>query len=81
MRFAEPFALKEGLSAEEKLESERLMFMELTQSQLMMFSPPALFGMLMHGTHRSLPLGKFDGPLTAHQHDRRPDQVSAVYRR
>ena len=32
MRFAEPFVLKEGLSAEEKREAERLMFMELTQS-------------------------------------------------
>lgn len=32
MRFAEPFHIKEELSAGEKLESERLMFMELTQS-------------------------------------------------
>lgn len=32
MRFAEPFVLKEDLSAQEKLEAERLMFMELTQS-------------------------------------------------
>ncbi|KAK1234877.1 Hairy/enhancer-of-split with YRPW motif protein 2 [Marasmius sp. AFHP31] len=31
MRFAEPFSLAENLSAEEKLEAERLMFLELTQ--------------------------------------------------
>ncbi|THV07455.1 DUF89-domain-containing protein [Dendrothele bispora CBS 962.96] len=31
MRFAEPFALSNNLSAEEKLEAERLMFLELTQ--------------------------------------------------
>ncbi|KAF9454182.1 DUF89-domain-containing protein [Macrolepiota fuliginosa MF-IS2] len=31
MRFAEPFKISDGLSAEEKLEAERLMFLELTQ--------------------------------------------------
>lgn len=31
MRFVEPFALAEGISAEEKLEAERLTFLELTQ--------------------------------------------------
>ncbi|KAF9270715.1 DUF89-domain-containing protein [Marasmius fiardii PR-910] len=31
MRFAEPFTLAENLSAEEKIEAERLMFLELTQ--------------------------------------------------
>lgn len=31
MRFAEPFSLSDNLSAEEKLEAERLMFLELTQ--------------------------------------------------
>lgn len=31
MRFAEPFTLSDNLSAEEKLEAERLMFLELTQ--------------------------------------------------
>jgi len=31
MRFAEPFKIAEGLSPEEKLEAERLMFLELTQ--------------------------------------------------
>jgi hypothetical protein len=31
MRFAEPFKLSENLSYKEKAESERLMFLELTQ--------------------------------------------------
>lgn len=31
MRFAEPFVLSEKLSPVEKLEAERLMFLELTQ--------------------------------------------------
>ncbi|KAK7058503.1 Hairy/enhancer-of-split with YRPW motif protein 2 [Paramarasmius palmivorus] len=33
MRFAEPFTLTENLSADEKLEAERLMFLELTQGE------------------------------------------------
>lgn len=33
MRFVEPFALAEGISAEEKLEAERLTFLELTQGE------------------------------------------------
>lgn len=33
MRFAEPFSLSENLSHDEKLEAERLMFLELTQGQ------------------------------------------------
>lgn len=32
MRFSEPFQHKPGLNDEQKLEAERLMFMELTQS-------------------------------------------------
>ncbi len=39
MRFAEPFTLKENLSAEEKLEAERLMFLELTQSMSSSYAP------------------------------------------
>lgn len=35
MRFAEPFKIAEGLSAEEKLEAERLMFLELTQGKIL----------------------------------------------
>lgn len=31
-RFAEPFKQKDGMSDAEKLEAERLLFMELTQS-------------------------------------------------
>jgi hypothetical protein len=31
MRFAEPFKISDSLSPEEKLEAERLMFLELTQ--------------------------------------------------
>lgn len=31
MRFAEPFKLPEAFSPEERLEAERLMFLELTQ--------------------------------------------------
>ncbi len=65
MRFAEPFSLKPGLSAEGKLEAERLMFNELTQSTLM--SHPSLLGSLT--LHYSLPLGQFDGFVSPHQHD------------
>lgn len=35
MRFAEPFAYKPDQTPEEKLEAERLMFLELTQSMLL----------------------------------------------
>lgn len=31
MRFADPFKISDDLSAREKLEAERLMFLELTQ--------------------------------------------------
>lgn len=34
MRFAEPFKISEDLSPEEKLEAERLMFLELTQGNM-----------------------------------------------
>ena len=37
MRFAEPFKITEGLSPEEKLEAERLMFLELTQGDCLNF--------------------------------------------
>ena len=33
MRFAEPFTLKPNMTPQEKLEAERLMFLELTQSK------------------------------------------------
>lgn len=36
MRFAEPFKLKDGLTPDQKLEAERLMFKELTQSEYML---------------------------------------------
>lgn len=35
MRFAEPFTHKADVTPEEKLEAERLMFLELTQSALL----------------------------------------------
>lgn len=35
MRFAEPFTHKADVTPEEKLEAERLMFLELTQSTLL----------------------------------------------
>jgi hypothetical protein len=31
MRFAEPFKIADGLPADERIEAERLMFLELTQ--------------------------------------------------
>jgi hypothetical protein len=34
MRFADPFKISDDLSAQEKLEAERLMFLELTQGLL-----------------------------------------------
>ena len=55
MRFAEPFALKEGSSPEEKLEQERLMFMELTQSMFSYF--PLAYPHRLRCHVRSLSLG------------------------
>ena len=63
MRFAEPFVLKDGLSAEEKLEAERLMFMELTQS-MSASTPCQCLGRLRPGS--SLPLGQLDGLVASH---------------
>ena len=34
MRFADPFKISDDLSAKDKLEAERLMFLELTQGLL-----------------------------------------------
>lgn len=39
MRFAEPFKIAEGLSNQEELEAERLMFLELTQGSLSSSAP------------------------------------------
>ena len=78
MRFAEPFALKEGSSPEEKLEQERLMFMELTQSMFSYF--PLAYPHRLRCHVRSLSLGKLDGPVPFDQHDRGADQVIAVNR-
>ncbi len=33
MRFAEPFKIADGLAADERIETERLMFLELTQGK------------------------------------------------
>lgn len=41
MRFADPFKISDDLSAKEKLEAERLMFLELTQGPLTVF--PVMF--------------------------------------
>lgn len=38
-RFAEPFSHADGLSAEQQLEKERLMFLELTQGSQWTLSP------------------------------------------
>ena len=76
MRFAEPFSLKPGLSAEEKLEAERLMFNELTQSTLL---ASALYQYSDVDLYHSLPLGKFDRFVAPHQHDRGADQVIAIH--
>ena len=37
MRFADPFKISDDLSAKDKLEAERLMFLELTQGLLTFF--------------------------------------------
>jgi len=61
MRFAEPFKLAGDLSPEEKLEAERLMFMELTQGtrlQLSEYPDPKLFPSLL--------VGQFNRPFVAH---------------
>ena len=42
MRFAEPFHLSPNVSDEEKLEKERLMFLELTQGMLQPPMPSCL---------------------------------------
>jgi len=64
MRFAEPFRSTEGLSPEEKLEAERLMFLELTQGDCL-FSLNQISSLIC----ASLPLGQFHGPVAPHQHD------------
>lgn len=74
MRFAEPFKLAGDLSPEEKLEAERLVFMELTQGSCFLFSDYQ-----DHKRFSSLPVGQFDRPLVTYQHDRRTDQSSSVY--
>jgi hypothetical protein len=38
MRFADPFKISDDLSPKEKLEAERLMFLELTQGPLTVLS-------------------------------------------
>jgi len=39
MRFADPFTYGDNISAAQKLEAERLMFLELTQGLFMLSSP------------------------------------------
>lgn len=56
MRFADPFKISDNLSADEKLEAERLMFLELTQG--LSFSAHGLVP--SYPKHRSLSLGKLD---------------------
>lgn len=55
-RFVEPFKHKPGMTDEQKLEAERLMFIELTQST----SEFVRYLVDKELTSRSLPLGKFD---------------------
>ena len=74
MRFAEPFKLAESLSPEEKLEAERLVFMELTQGSCFLLSDD-----YDHKQSSSLPVGQFDRPFVTYQHDRRTNQSASVY--
>jgi hypothetical protein len=55
MRFAEPFKLAGNLSPEEKLEAERLVFLELTQGSCFLLSDDQ-----DHKRFSSLPVGQFD---------------------
>lgn len=75
MRFAEPFKLSPDLDPKQKLEKERMMFLELTQSKSIDDSSVALPNL-----SRSLPVGEFDGSVTPHQHDGGANQVAAVNR-
>ena len=74
MRFAEPFKLTGNLSPEEKLEAERLMFMELTQGLCFLLSRGQ-----DHKQFSSLPLGQFNRPFVTYQHDGRTNQSASVY--
>jgi len=64
MRFAEPFKITEGLSPEEKLEAERLMFLELTQGDCLCF-----LNQISSFICVSLSVGKFHRSVAPHQHD------------
>lgn len=58
LRFAEPFKISEKLSPAEKLEAERLMFLELTQGQKLSIISLAFPDILF-----SLSLGQLDRPF------------------
>ena len=76
MRFAEPFRSTEGLSPEEKLEAERLMFLELTQGDCL-FSLNQISSLIC----ASLSLGKFHGSVAPPQHDWKTNQSPVIDRR
>jgi hypothetical protein len=78
MRFADPFKISDDLSAEEKLEAERLMFLELTQGLPVALS---IIVSLLTVQEHSVPLGKCDRLVSLDQHDRRANQVYPVNRR
>lgn len=64
MRFAEPFKQSENISANEKAENERLMFLELTQGD---DTAAIKFAPLTH--YASMPLGQLNRSFALDQHD------------
>jgi len=73
LRFAEPFKISEALSAAERVEAERHMFLELTQGRFTVFP---LLGLTV--PIFSMPLGQLYRPLAVDQHDRRTNKVSSI---
>lgn len=73
LRFAEPFKINESLSPKEKIEAERLMFLELTQGMLTVNAdcvPLTCDSLSTFQCHHSLPVGKFNRSFPSDQYDR-----------
>lgn len=75
MRFAEPFKISDNLSDSEKLEAERLMFLELTQGTSSRLVPLAS---TQHPALDSVPVGQLYRSIALDQHDRRSDQGTPI---